>query len=87
MSKTIDKSIDKLKQIKETQMKDQKYTIHNSGILVDRYCLLKTIDEGGTAIVKLAYDLKTHELCAVKIMFNLSEKELKMLFAEVTAMS
>ena len=73
--------------MESTNQNDIYYSKKNQGILSERYCIIKTLSEdGGTAKVKLAYDLKTHEQCAVKIMRKLDKSHQVMLLQEVGTM-
>ena len=51
---------------------DKQYRTHNQGILDARFCLISTIGDGGTAVVKLAWDLELHQFCAIKLLKNLT---------------
>jgi len=49
-------------------------TTSTKTILNDRFVILKHISEGGTAKVKLAFDLQTNLKVAIKILNNLKKE-------------
>ena len=80
------RNINKFNSIKQNLKQDKQFYLNNSGILVNRFCLLNILGSGGQARVQQAFDLKTRKMCAVKIMLDYSEEYKSMLKTEVTAM-
>ena len=79
------KKINKFILVKQNLKQDKQFYLNNSGILVNRFCLLNILGSGGQARVQQAFDLKTRKMCAVKIMLDYSEEYKSMLNTEVTA--
>lgn len=73
--------------VKKKMEMDLYYNKNNKGILNGRFCLIKTLGEGGTASVKLAWDLQSEDFCAVKILLKLGPKDMQMVQTEVETMS
>ena len=66
---------------------DKKAPNNCSGILDERFALMKTLGEGGNAKVKLAFDMVTGQQVAVKVMNLTDEDTKKMVLAEAETMS
>ena len=71
---------------KNVNIVDEFYLKNNMGVLNGRICLIKKLGAGGQAIVFQAYDLKEHQKCAVKILTEVNDFNLKCLEVEVKAM-
>ena len=61
--------------------------LKKKSILKDRYIIIKHLSEGGTAKVKLAYDLQTDQRVAIKILKNTDQASQELLMSEIKAIT